>query len=284
MANVYKVSENQIDFDKWSEAKEVILSKISLRSVMAKYGVVSTASHVMASCLFHDENIPSMSVSFDEGVWHCFSCQRGGTAIDLIRHTETALHNNFLDRYTVVEFILQRYPDIAKILGYNSILKDPDDSIDLSDDSVLNDLNIEVGEQLVAKCQAVEGLSKICADLNSRLQRCRASLDTGMTNGFNEPHETSKRSDSELEDVFDRFSSKPEVGTSLFAGNEVDSDDLQDVLNRILFVCEACELGLPESYISDKLRSKSFEDPLRIAQESIDLSEKDAEVLEDLLM
>lgn len=245
MASLYKISEDQIDFDRWSKAKEVILNKITLRSVMAKYGIVTSASHVMTSCLFHDESIPSMSVSFDEGVWHCFSCQRGGTVIDLIRHTETSLHNNYLDRYTVVEFILQKYPEITKVLGFNSILKDPDgdSGLDLIGSGTSEAFNIEVGEQLTAKCQAIEGLSRICADLSNRLDRCRNK-------------------------------------TSLFNS----SDDESDVIDRILFVCEACELGLPESYIADKLKSDNFKDSLRIVEDDADISEEDAAALEDLLI
>lgn len=35
-------------------------------------------ANYMASCPFHADKTPSLSISADKGVWHCFSCSRGG--------------------------------------------------------------------------------------------------------------------------------------------------------------------------------------------------------------
>jgi DNA primase len=37
----------------------------------------------MARCPFHDDKTPSLSLSPEKGVWHCFSCGRGGDGIGL---------------------------------------------------------------------------------------------------------------------------------------------------------------------------------------------------------
>src|SRR5258708_959942 len=37
-------------------------------------------------CPFHHENTPSLSVDYDKGVWHCFGCGLGGSAIDWVMY------------------------------------------------------------------------------------------------------------------------------------------------------------------------------------------------------
>jgi len=38
-------------------------------------------------CPFHAEKIPSLSISFVKGVWHCFSCHRGGSLNELCKQS-----------------------------------------------------------------------------------------------------------------------------------------------------------------------------------------------------
>ena len=45
----------------------------------------------MATCPFHEEPTPSLSINAEEGLWWCFGCQQGGDAItfvQLIHHLE----------------------------------------------------------------------------------------------------------------------------------------------------------------------------------------------------
>lgn len=36
-------------------------------------------------CPFHGEKNPSLSISFDKGIWHCFSCHKGGSLNELCK-------------------------------------------------------------------------------------------------------------------------------------------------------------------------------------------------------
>jgi hypothetical protein len=39
----------------------------------------------VARCPFHEDRTPSLSLSPDKGLWHCFSCGRGGDGISLFQ-------------------------------------------------------------------------------------------------------------------------------------------------------------------------------------------------------
>ncbi|MDE0170144.1 MAG: CHC2 zinc finger domain-containing protein [bacterium] len=41
-----------------------------------------------ALCPFHTEKTPSLSVSADKGVWHCFGCGLGGDALDFVQQSQ----------------------------------------------------------------------------------------------------------------------------------------------------------------------------------------------------
>lgn len=38
-------------------------------------------------CPFHDDNDPSMSVDFEEGLYHCFACDAGGDIFQWVMRT-----------------------------------------------------------------------------------------------------------------------------------------------------------------------------------------------------
>jgi hypothetical protein len=42
-----------------------------------------TGRSFMCRCPFHDDKTPSLSIDTDKGLWHCFSCLRGGDGIGL---------------------------------------------------------------------------------------------------------------------------------------------------------------------------------------------------------
>lgn len=39
-------------------------------------------------CPFHDEKTPSLIISPNKNLYHCFGCNAGGTVIDWVMHTE----------------------------------------------------------------------------------------------------------------------------------------------------------------------------------------------------
>jgi len=61
------------------ERAEAFLARLGIE-------VVSHLSdgHLLGRCPFHKDEHPSFSFRPDEGLWHCFSCQRGGPRARLI--------------------------------------------------------------------------------------------------------------------------------------------------------------------------------------------------------
>jgi len=45
--------------------------------VAEEYGI-EVNKHGMAVCPFHNDSVPSLSISEEKGIWHCFGCERGG--------------------------------------------------------------------------------------------------------------------------------------------------------------------------------------------------------------
>lgn len=60
-------SENQIT--------QLAVSRLGLKS---KAPIYPSTHSVMVKCPFHHDKTPSMSINFDKGLYHCFSCGRGG--------------------------------------------------------------------------------------------------------------------------------------------------------------------------------------------------------------
>lgn len=59
-------------------------------AVLEHYGVpiYSSRRHLNVLCPIHDDGRPSMSVDLDEDLFHCFACDKGGTALHLISEME----------------------------------------------------------------------------------------------------------------------------------------------------------------------------------------------------
>ena len=73
-----------------STTVDEIKAKLSIVEVMQerlKLRRTSGASY-MGACPFHTDKTPSLSVSADKGVWHCFSCQRGGDLFTFVMEME----------------------------------------------------------------------------------------------------------------------------------------------------------------------------------------------------
>ena len=59
---------------------ERIKKAVPLRAFVAQYVELSASG--TGCCPFHDDNSPSFSVNEEEGYWHCFACEKGGSVID----------------------------------------------------------------------------------------------------------------------------------------------------------------------------------------------------------
>jgi KaiC/GvpD/RAD55 family RecA-like ATPase len=65
--------------------RDAIIERIKLADYLTSAGskVTNTAGDEMISCPLHKDANPSCSIDHDKGLWHCFSCNEGGTVIDL---------------------------------------------------------------------------------------------------------------------------------------------------------------------------------------------------------
>lgn len=63
-----------------------ILDRVDLVRVIEERGVAlkRRGAGLMGVCPFHGDKGPSLSVSPDRGLWHCFGCGEGGNAIDFV--------------------------------------------------------------------------------------------------------------------------------------------------------------------------------------------------------
>jgi hypothetical protein len=59
---------------------ERIKKALPLRAFVSQYVELSASG--TGCCPFHDDNVPSFSVNEEEGYWHCFACNKGGSVID----------------------------------------------------------------------------------------------------------------------------------------------------------------------------------------------------------
>jgi hypothetical protein len=59
---------------------ERIKKAVPLQAFVAQYVELSASG--TGCCPFHDDNSPSFSVNEEEGYWHCFACEKGGSVID----------------------------------------------------------------------------------------------------------------------------------------------------------------------------------------------------------
>lgn len=55
-----------------------------LISVMEHYGLQYEGDRKKLMCPFHSGNSPSLGVDTVKGLWHCFGCNAGGTAYDMV--------------------------------------------------------------------------------------------------------------------------------------------------------------------------------------------------------
>lgn len=70
--------------------KQAINSKLKITEVALKYGL--DVHHGKATCPFHNDTDPSLSLSDELNVFHCFGCHAKGDIIEFIRRMEEIKH------------------------------------------------------------------------------------------------------------------------------------------------------------------------------------------------
>ncbi|HEY3248709.1 MAG TPA: DNA primase [bacterium] len=70
------------------DLKEEIRRKVDLVDLISAHVALKKAGkYYKGLCPFHSEKTPSFHVDREKGLWHCFGCQRGGTAFDFVMQT-----------------------------------------------------------------------------------------------------------------------------------------------------------------------------------------------------
>lgn len=66
-----------------------VLAETSIVDVVSQYvSLKRSGKNWFGKCPFHDERTPSFSVTEEKGMFYCFSCHRGGTAITFLQQLE----------------------------------------------------------------------------------------------------------------------------------------------------------------------------------------------------
>ena len=93
LTNVGKVSSSRLYGVNIRKAKDFIKEKLVLSDIVSHYvdKLHTTGTHThQCLCPFHDDqNNPSMAISDDKGLYHCFSCEAGGDIIKFVQEIES---------------------------------------------------------------------------------------------------------------------------------------------------------------------------------------------------
>lgn len=72
--------------DEWVQE---LLNRVDIREVVERYvPLQAKGSRYWACCPFHNDKTPSFSVTPDRGMFYCYGCHKGGTAINFVSEIE----------------------------------------------------------------------------------------------------------------------------------------------------------------------------------------------------
>ncbi|MFH1515785.1 MAG: DNA primase [bacterium] len=79
----------------WDMFIQEVMNRIDLAEFIGQYTTLKkSGSRFMGLCPFHGENDPSLSVSPDVSLWHCFGCKKGGNVFTFVMEKENM---NFME-------------------------------------------------------------------------------------------------------------------------------------------------------------------------------------------
>jgi len=122
---VIDMYEMKLDLDKLYNSSTLIRQSHSITEYMKQngyyLGVKNVGSNEFIKCPFHTDLYPSFSINDKRGLWHCFSCGRGGDYIKLLQFVQELIYGTKISYSKIVDTIIKSDDLLKQQLGYNSI-------------------------------------------------------------------------------------------------------------------------------------------------------------------
>jgi molybdopterin converting factor small subunit len=102
-----------------------IKSELKISSLLKSFGrydsEINKGSYVMIACPFHEDALPSFSVSDEKGVCHCFSCGFSGTYVTVFRKLWKTIYYSDISFVNTLDLIIGSDPEISARLGFSTV-------------------------------------------------------------------------------------------------------------------------------------------------------------------
>lgn len=85
---------------------------------------------VLISCPFHEDESPSCSLNEQRRMYHCFSCDRGGSYLDFAIECERTLYGSTVSFYAYLNRLLREDAVMRTTLGFNTLYEEETVSLD----------------------------------------------------------------------------------------------------------------------------------------------------------
>lgn len=110
---------NKVNTEKLEAVKEYTQRYYSLYDLFGDIGIDRESKKLY--CPFHNENIPSFNVDYENNNYHCFSCGSGGGYLNFLHEYEEKVLRIKKGYYQFVESVLKKDNQMRHILGFDSI-------------------------------------------------------------------------------------------------------------------------------------------------------------------
>lgn len=107
--------------DQREEVLKLIKSHVNISDVFRRFGALGEVTYrgdeLMICCPFHADELPSLGINDNRGVWHCFSCGRGGSAVNAFTSLYYKTNSVSISQEDAIKQILLEYPAVRMQLG-----------------------------------------------------------------------------------------------------------------------------------------------------------------------
>jgi hypothetical protein len=126
-----------LDSVRLKEASKYLCGKHTISTYLKGIGKWNNPSDkggqdILVSCPFHEDYNPSCSCNDKRGVWHCFSCGRGGDFINLLCELSAIGGGKKIPYSKIVDDLLRADKEAQFVLGYLSVFAEEKQVVDES--------------------------------------------------------------------------------------------------------------------------------------------------------